>query len=58
MAKKNLGDDFDIDDFDDIKTGFLARDRRIEERSTEGWIYIGVDTLPPAWLKLALPLVT
>lgn len=54
MAKKTFEDDFDIDDFDDLKTGLLARDRRKEELSTEGWIYIGVDTLRPGMAKVGL----
>lgn len=37
-------DDFNWDDYNDYKSAYVERERLRQQNSTNGWIYIGIDT--------------
>ena len=50
----NWEDDFDFSDYDDYKTAWCEHERLRQEKSINGWIYIGIDTRHKDMAKIGL----
>lgn len=51
---RNWGDDFDFNDHDDYKMTSCEWERLRQENSTNGWIYVGLDTRYDNMAKIGL----
>jgi hypothetical protein len=51
---RNWEDDFDLNDYDDLKVAYCEKERLRQENSINGWIYVGLDVRYNNMAKIGL----